>query len=218
MAITTELPETSFAYLHERLGGIPLVRIRRNPPPGTATEEDLLRAKKPICELIDGVLVEKPMGMLESLLAMFVGGEIRNHVLENELGVVTGEAGFIRLGVNHVRAPDVTFVPWSEFPNGEVPEDEAFWAVSPGLIVEVLSPGNTKAEIDRKLSEFFGIGCRLAWVIDPRAKSAKVYTSAKKFKELDEKGALDGGKVLPGFKLALADLFASVKRRKKKPR
>src|SRR5829696_3464249 len=124
MATTTDLPETSFAYLHERLGGIPLVRIRRNPPPGTATEEDLLRAQKPICELIDGVLVEKPMGLLESLLAMFIGGEIRNHVLENELGIVTGADGFIKLGVNHVRAPDVTFVPWSEFPNGEVPQDE----------------------------------------------------------------------------------------------
>jgi hypothetical protein len=45
-----------------------------------------------------------------------------------------------------------------------------------------------------------------------------VYTSAKKFKELNEKGLLDGGKVLPGFKLPLADLFASTKRRKKKPR
>ncbi|MBN9117983.1 MAG: Uma2 family endonuclease [Planctomycetes bacterium] len=218
MAITTELPETSFAYLHERLGGVSLVRIRRNPPPGRATGEDLLRAQKPICELIDGVLVEKAMGTLESMLGSFLNALIWEHVRSNDLGVVLGEAGYIRLGVNQVRAPDVAFVPWSEFPDGEVPEDEAFWAVAPGLIVEVLSPGNTKAEIDRKLTEFFGIGCKLAWVIDPRAKSAKVYTSAKKFKECDETGTLDGGKVLPGFKLPLADLFASTKPRKKKPR
>ena len=131
MATTTDLPETSFAYLHERLGGISLVRIRRNPPPGTATEEDLLHAPKPICELIDGVLVEKPMGMLESMLAAYISRLVGNHVEENELGIVAGADGFIRVGTDHVRAPDVTFIPWSEFPNGEVPEDEAFWAVAP---------------------------------------------------------------------------------------
>ena len=59
---------------------------------------------------------------------------------------------------------------------------------------------------------------KLFWVIDPRAKTAKVYTSAKRFKELDAAGTLDGGKVLPGFKLPLADLFAATRRRKKKSR
>jgi Uma2 family endonuclease len=218
MATTTESALRSFADLHARLGGVPLSRIRLTPPPGTATEDDLNRPHGPTCELIDGVLVEKPMGALESVLGLYIGRLIGNHVEANDLGVVLGEAGFIRLGVNQVRAPDVAFVPWSEFPNGEVPEDEAFWSVAPGLIVEVLSPSNTDAEITRKLAEFFAVGCKLAWVIDPPTKTAKVYTSAKKFKELDATGTLDGGKVLPVFKLPLADLFASTKRRKKKPR
>lgn len=218
MATTTELAPTSFAELHARLGGVPLERIRMNPPPGIATERDLERASKPVCELIDGVLVEKAMGARESLLGVYLASLISNHVHAGDLGVVLGEAGFIRLAIDQVRAPDATFIPWSEFPGGEVPEDEAFWSVAPGLIVEVLSPGNTTAEIDRKLAEFFKAGCKLAWVIDPRAKAAKVYTSAKKFKELDETGTLDGGKVLPGFALKLADLFAATRRRKKKPR
>jgi len=85
-------------------------------------------------------------------------------------------------------------------------------------VVEVLSPTNTRAEIDRKLGELFGVGCKLAWVIDPKTRTAKVYTSAKRFKELDKGGTLDGGRVLPGFKLPLADLFAAARRRKKKPR
>lgn len=218
MATTTALPETSFAYLHERLGGVPLVRIRRTPAPGTATEADLERAGKPVCELIDGVLVEKPMGMLESMLGAYILRLIGNHVEENELGVVSGSDGFIRLSENVVRAPDVTFIPWSEFPTGAVPKDEAFWSVTPGLIVEVLSPSNTDAEIDRKLREFFAAGCKLAWVIDPPTKTAKVYTSAKKFRSLVEADTLDGGKVLPGFKLPLADVFASGTKPKKKSR
>lgn len=217
MATTTDLPETSFAYLHERLGGIPLTRIRRNPPPGTATEEDLLRPHGRTCELIDGVLVEKAMGDRESLLAMYIGGLFRNYVEETDAGVVLGSDGVLRLGGGQLRAPDVSFIPWSDFPDGELP-DEAYWSVAPALAVEILSEGNTVAEIDRKLRELFGAGCQLAWVVDPRKKTARVYTSAKKFKELDETGTLDGGKVLPRFKLKLADLFAATRRRQKKPR
>ncbi len=219
MATTTsDLPTTSFAYLHERLGGVPLVRIRRTPAPGTATEDDLLRPHGPICELIDGVLVEKAMGSRESLLAMYIGGLFRNYVNATDAGVVLSADGLLRLQEGQLRAPDVTFIPWSEFPDGEIPEGQAFWSVAPVLSVEVFSPTNTAAEIDRKIGELFTAGCKLAWVIDPATKSAKVHTSARKFKELDATGTLDGGKVLPGFKLALADLFRSTKRRKKKPR
>lgn len=213
----TKMIET-FADLHRRLGEVPLDRIRMKPAPGTATEDDLLRAPKPICELIDGVLVEKPMGARESLLAAYVIGLLRNHIEPDDLGVVLGEAGFLRVMPGQVRAPDVTFIPWSAFPGGEIPEGEAFWSVAPGLIVEVLSPTNTKAEIDRKLRELFAAGCKLAWVIDPESRTAKVHTSAARFKELGPDGVLDGGRVLPGFKLALADLFAATKRRKKKSR
>jgi Uma2 family endonuclease len=214
---TTELPTTSFAYLHAQLGGVPLTRIRRNPPPGSATEADLRRAPKPICELIDGVLVEKAMGNRESLLAVAIAGLIRNHVEETDSGVVLGADGHVRLGGGQLRAPDVSYIPWSEFPNGEIP-DEAYGSVAPALAVEVLSPANTTAEIDRKRGALFAAGCKLAWVIDPATKTAKTYTSAKKFKEQAETGVLDGGKVLPGFKLPLADLFAATTRRKKRPR
>lgn len=218
MANTTELPITSFAYLHERLGGVPLVRIRRTPAPGTATEGDLERAGKPVCELIDGVLVEKPMGNSESQLAIYISSLLRAHVAHGKLGLVLGADGYFRLEGGQLRAPDASFTPWDAFPDGEPAEDEAYWSVVPALIVEVLSPKNTKAEIGRKLDEFFQVGCELAWVVDPRAKTAKVYTSAKKFKEYSKTDTLDGGKVLPGFKLKLADLFDSAKPPKKKPR
>jgi Uma2 family endonuclease len=111
----------------------------------------------------------------------------------------------------------VTFIPWESFPDGEFP-DEAYWTVAPGLVVEVLSPTNTAKEIDRKLRELFAAGCKLAWVIDPPTRTAKVYTSAKRFKELDEAGTLDGGKVLPGFALPLAELFARPAKPKRKGR
>lgn len=217
MVVRTATRPANFAELHRRLGEIPLERIRTRPAPGTATEADLLKPHGPTCELIDGVLVEKPVGTRESLLGLFIGHAVLSHVEPDDLGVVLGADGFIRVGPGQLRAPDVTFIPWSSFPDEELPE-EAYWSVAPGLVVEVLSPTNTKAEIDRKLAELFGVGCKLAWVIDPETQAAKVYTSAKRVKELDKTGTLDGGRVLPGFRLPLADLFAATRRRKGKPR
>lgn len=199
----------NFAELHERLGEVPLERIRIEPYPGSATEADLVVAGKPICELIDGVLVEKPVGAMESFLGSMLLAEIANVVKAGKLGVVLGEAGFIRFNEDLIRAPDVTFIPWKNFPDKKLPK-EACWTVAPGLIVEVLSPGNTKAEIDRKLREFFSIGCKLAWIIDPATRTAKVHTSPTRFKLLSDDGTLDGGKVLPGFKLPMAEVFGAI--------
>src|SRR6476646_11031707 len=73
MSATESLPPViSLAELVHRLGDIPLERIPAVPPPGTAKEEDVLRrpgGEKRLYELVDGVLVEKPMGYYESLLA-----------------------------------------------------------------------------------------------------------------------------------------------------
>lgn len=207
----------TFADLHRRLGEVPLDRIRMKPAPGTATEEDLLRAPKPICELIDGVLVEKAMGFKEAILAGVLVRLMGTFADDNDLGVVAGADGPYRLQVGLVRLPDVSFIPWSRIPNDELPDD-AISKVIPTLAVEVLSKSNTKAEIDRKLRDYFASGVKLAWVIDPRIRTAKVHTTATRSRELGPDGVLDGGRVLPGFKLALADLFAATKRRKKKPR
>lgn len=207
----------SFADLHKRLGEVPLHRIRMNPFPGSATEADLETAKGPTCELIDGVLVEKAMGDRESAMGLFLGRRIGDLVENENLGITLGADGFIKLDDGLIRTPDVTFIPWDSFPDEEVPE-EAYWSVTPGLIVEVLSPTNTKAEIERKLHEFFLVGCKLAWVVDPETQTARIMTSPTRVKLLSAKGVLDGGKILPGFRLPLAEVFAVLDRRKKKSR
>ncbi|HYH64982.1 MAG TPA: Uma2 family endonuclease [Urbifossiella sp.] len=217
-AARTTKPPASMAEFVARLGGIPMERIRMTPPPGTATEADLDTPETALCELIDGTLVEKAMGTEESFIGSRLMALIAAHVdVEGLGGAVLGGDGYIRLGPGMVRIPDVTYIPWESFPDGELP-DEPFWTVAPGLVVEVLSPSNRPKEIDRKIAEVFAAGCKLVWVIDPPTKAAKVYTSAKRFKQLDETGTLDGGKVLPGFALPLADLFAPPARPKRKGR
>jgi Uma2 family endonuclease len=216
------LHRDTVADLLERLGGIPASRVLLTPTPGTATEADVLAAleepRKRVCELIDGVLVEKDMSTTEGYLA---GRLLRRLGAfaedENDLGMVFPGDALLRLRPGLVRAPDVCFIPWDRIPDESLPKD-AIASLVPELAVEVITPNNTPREIDQKLVDYFATGCKLAWVIDPNAEVAKVYTSPKRFKELDARGTLDGGKVLPGFKLPLADLFAATKRRKKKPR
>lgn len=209
-------PET-LEKVHERLGFVPLDRIRAKPAPGTATERDLERNVGPICELLDGTLVEKAVGTRESMLGLYIASLFQTHAEALDLGIALGGDGFIRLGEGLIRAPDATFIPWESLPDGELPE-ETFWTVVPGLIVELLSATNTEAEIDRKLRKFFAIGCKLAWVIDPRVKTAHVYNSTTRSKLLIETDTLDGGKVFPGFKLRLSHVLAVGRRRKPGPR
>jgi Uma2 family endonuclease len=221
--MVVKLPSRSatIAELHERLGWVPLHRIRMNPPPGTATEADLIRVRngrdKLRCELVDGTLVEVPVGMKESILAADVIARIRDHVKQDDLGVVAGSDGPIRLMPGNVRYPDVSYFPWDLLPGDEVP-DEAIWSVVPALAVEVLSKSNTRQEMDRNVSDFFRAGCRLVWVFDPVTETAETYTSPVRPRRIGPGEVVDGGKILPGFKLPLAELFASTKRRKKKSR
>jgi len=217
--MTTLPPQIkNFAELLERLGGVPLERIRFYPPPGTATVEDVLAIEAHedrLCELVDGVLVEKPMGFTESRIACLLIAALARFVEKKDLGIVTGESGMIRMPDNLVRIPDVAFFSWKKFPNRELP-DEGAPAIAPDLAVEVLSKSNTKAEMARKLGEYFNAGVRLVWFIDMKSRTATVYSSPTRSKVLSADQSLDGGKALPGFSLLIADLFKNIKSPRKR--
>ncbi len=84
--------------------------------------------------------------------------------------------------------------------------------VAPDLAVEILSARNTPAEMARKRKEYFEAGVRLVWEIDPRARAARVYASETASTDLTAADALDGGHVLPGVTVPLAQLFAELDR------
>jgi Uma2 family endonuclease len=76
------------------------------------------------------------------------------------------------------------------------------------MAVEVLSEGNTVGEMRRKLRDYFQAGVRLVWYIDPATRTAEVYTAPEQRHVVTEQGILDGGDVLPGFRLPLGELFS----------
>jgi Uma2 family endonuclease len=213
------LPPTSeastVADLIDRLGGIPPERIRIKPPPGQATVADVIEIEhreNRICELVDGVLVEKAMGFHEGFLAGFLLMRLRMFADPINAGLVNGADGMMQIFPGLVRIPDVAFLSWSRFPEGRLPKEPVPHLV-PDLAVEVLSRGNTRREMDRKVQEYFAAGVRLVWLVDPVKRSVAVHTSSSDSRKLREADSLDGGDVLPGFALPLAELFAELDRR-----
>jgi len=214
MTIATVAPpdlETLADLLHQ-LGDIPPQRVRLRPPPGTATEQDVIdieQRENRLFELVDGVLVEKGMGYRESLLACAIIEALRAFVRPRNLGIVTGEAGMMRLFPGLVRIPDVAFASWQRLPDGRVPV-EPIPSVVPDIAVEVLSQSNTPAEMARKRREYFQAGVRLVWLVDLDARTVTVFTGLDTSSVLHENHILNADPVLPGFSLSLTDLFAEL--------
>jgi Uma2 family endonuclease len=198
------------AELLEQLGGIPPRRIRMCPAPGTATEQDAEEAESRtgrICELIDRVLVEKAMGTYESAVAITLSFFLKMYLQEHRLGVLLGPDGLLRIQPRQVRVPDVSFISWERLGSRRL-ADHPILPVAPDLAVEVLSSGNTDAEMDRKLREYFASDVRLVWYIDPETRTANSYRSVEHDDVIAEDGSLRGEPVLPGFELPLRRLFA----------
>lgn len=202
-------PITNMADLLRKLGNVSPRRVRLRPLPGRATEEDVVRAEEKenvLCELVDGVLVEKVMGYPESSLACELIFHLRSYLKEHNVGILGGESGATRLLPGLIRMPDVSFVSWERLKDPAAAA-EPILGVAPDLAVEVLSKGNTRGEMRQKLKEYFLAGVRLVWYVDPKAKTVRVFAAPDVVTTLGESQTLDGGDVLPGFELSLKELF-----------
>ncbi len=161
-------------------------------------------------ELIAGELKKmSSAGSEHGVIVVRVTRSLANYVAEDELGVVFGaETGFLlSRNPDTVRAPDVAFVGRERIPAEGIPK--AFWLGAPDLAVEVVSPGDTIAEVDEKVSTWLNAGTVLVWVVNPKWCSVTVYRSATDIKTLTENEQLDGEEVLPGFRCRVGDLFVN---------
>ena len=215
MSSATATTET-IAELLEHLGDIPPHRVRLRPAPGSATERDVIAAEareNRLCELVDGVLVEKVMAYYESRVAGVLFRFLDEYLEEDDRGIVAGADGMMQLAPGLVRIPDVSYISWDRLPGRQVPR-QPIAGLAPDLAVEVLSEGNTQKEIDRKIGEYFAAGAQLVWIVDPAARSVDVYTGPDECTRLNERQTLKGGTLLPGFALPLRKLFARAEGRR----
>ncbi|MGE0377146.1 MAG: Uma2 family endonuclease [Planctomycetaceae bacterium] len=208
---STSTRQRTLADLVSELGEIPLERIRLQPPPGTATVDDLIQNndvdRKVRCELIEGTLVEKAtVSYLENRLTTVLACELHTFLKTHRLGAGFTEGAMYQMVEGNFRLPDFTVCLKDKFPSGKV-ERVPYVGFAPDLAVEVLSKSNTPGEIERKRRELFASGTRLIWVVDPGLRTVTVYTDVHKSTTLHESDTLTGGDLLPGFELSIAEWF-----------
>ncbi len=110
---------------------------------------------------------------------------------------------------NLQRHPDVAFVSYARWPTSVVAR-EAAWNVVPDLAIEIVSPSNLAEEIDRKITDYFQSEVRLVWVLYPDSGRVYIYQSPMQVSILERPDTLDGGEVLPGFRLLIAQLYEAM--------
>ena len=149
---STEIPsDWTVADVLSQLGGVSPDRVHLSAMPGRATEDDLLAFQARsgrICELIDGVLVEKIMGAPEALLAGYILHLFWQHLETHNVGIVLAPDGLLRILGRQIRVPDVSFIRWERLAGRRIPREQVF-PIAPDLAVEILSPGNTSEEMSR---------------------------------------------------------------------
>ena len=205
---------TSLAELVDRLGGIPLERIHLHPWPGTATEEDVVewneRGVGPVCELVDGTLVEKAMAGMESGFETILLTELVLHDRKTKQLRAFTASMMNRMAGGNVRSPDVSVYTRTRlaeiYPGGKITREPKVWEVVPELVVEVLSGSNTAAEMDRKSSEYFEKGSREMWLLDPVARTLEVRKPGEEVLTLAVDQAVTTD-LFPGFSISLTAWF-----------
>lgn len=151
--------------------------------------------------LLAGDLHERVAKSIAQRLNQYVGEE-------NEHGFVyTSETGFkLAGGSETVRVPDVAFM--SRARVEAVGEVDGVWPEAPALAVEVVSPGDTYAEVEEKVFDWLESGAKEVVVINPRTRTATVYRSRSEIAVISEDDVLDGGDAVPGFRLPLREVLA----------
>lgn len=160
-------------------------------------------------EFIGGEIVEVPSNAFVSEIASLISFFIRLFPVNNNLkGHVTGEAGGYMINGERY-APDVAYISYER--QRELAH-KGYNPNPPELAVEIISdPESIKEQeaLRRKLANYLAVGV-LLWVVNPFDRFVEVYQPGKPMQLLDDKGVLDGGEVLPGFTLAVADILPKV--------
>ena len=158
-------------------------------------------------ELVNGELIDMGnSGAKHGYVAVILSAALFNHVFSRKLGAVMDSSTAFKMKSGNKRSPDISFVDKQRLQGMEELPD-GFLEGAPDLAVEILSPGNTVEEMHNKIVEYFENAARLVWVIHPKEYYVLVYRSPQPDRLLKSTDSLDGEEVIPGFTLAVSELF-----------
>jgi Uma2 family endonuclease len=181
-----------------------LATITTSEPPLTSTSEV---REEPLYEVINGKIVEMPpMGSFTVEVASILHEYLAPFVRQNGLGRAITEILF-RIDEETQYRPDLAFISHERWPMSRRSPNRRPWNVIPDLPVEVISKNDTAWEVLTKVRTYFEAGSRAVWLIYPNLEVIHVYDSFARIRVLTRADVLDGGDVIPGFRLPIETLF-----------
>ena len=160
-----------------------------------------------IWELVDGEMIElSPTADRSGWVSGRVFSRLERFVDARHLGwAFPPETGFILFSDRAtVRSPDAAFVRFDRLRA----LSDGFVPVAPDLAAEVLSPSDRMTDAMSKVTMYLAAGVRLVWLVDPATLTVIVFRQDAAPKTLEATDTLDGGDVLPGFSVPVAEIFA----------
>jgi Uma2 family endonuclease len=159
-------------------------------------------------EIVDGRMVDKKTGAIELFVANHLVFRINRFSVERRLGLAMvglmydfGKPG------EPMRRPDVSLVLDARWPIGRrLPPGEA-WAIVPDLVAEIIPPAELSEAVEAKILEYLQAGVRMVWIVHRETRRIYVHESPTSVRVIPPDGVLDGGDVLPEFRLPMAELF-----------
>lgn len=161
-------------------------------------------------EVVRGVRVEKPMSLIENLIAAILHERLAPFCTQNGLGRAVIETMFAIPNSGNDRKPGVAFVSAQTWPLNRPVRRVNAWPVAPDLAVEVVSPTDKMFDVFEKLHEYFAGGVRAVWLVLSHIEQVHCYDSPTAVRILTRADDLTGDPVVPGFRMPVADLFPPV--------
>jgi Uma2 family endonuclease len=166
-------------------------------------------------EIIHGRIVKPtPRSWLSSEVANRVRDELLSYGSETDTGRPRSAMTFhlpISADRTLARRPAVAFISYDRWPaDRALPYQGEPAEVVPDLLIEVASPNDKAEELLIKAYEYLEAGARLVWLVFPALRIVHAYESADSLRRFKLGEELDGGTVLPGFRVPMANLFPPV--------
>lgn len=169
------------------------------------TDDDILRLPKELgkWEIVEGKPVLMPTFYEHDFISSLLLARLLPIALP--LGFVTnGQAGF-RMRNRNLRAPDITFTQRTR--RGTVFPEPGFGQAAPDLCIEIISPSETKTEMDDRMREYFASGAQQVWHVFPETERIVVYTSVSNSVAFDTHEEIHGGALLPTLRFRVGEVF-----------
>lgn len=106
-----------------------------------------------------------------------------------------------------VRSPDVSWVKRERWASLTDEQRDGFAHICPDFVVEIRSSTDRLSKLRAKMTEYLANGARLGWLLDPKNKRVEIFRPGKDAEKLDAPETLSGEDVLPGFTLALSEIW-----------